>query len=61
MALDSTDRAIIEALCQDARLSQRQLAKIVGVAQGTITNRLLYLEGYVIIQLYASLLIADAV
>ena len=44
MALDDTDKAIIEALCSDARLSQRQLANIVGVAQGTITNRIKRLE-----------------
>lgn len=61
MALDSTDRAIIEALCQDARLSQRQLAKIVGVAQGTITNRLRKLEADGTIQGYAPLLSADSV
>ena len=40
MALDKTDRAIIEALVEDARVSQRQIAAKVGVAQGTITNRL---------------------
>ena len=61
MALDSTDRAIIEALCQDARLSHRQLAKIVGVAQGTITNRLRKLEADGTIQGYAPLLSADSV
>ncbi len=44
MALDETDKAIISALNQDARLSQRQLAQIVGVAQGTITNRIRRLE-----------------
>ena len=44
MALDSIDRAIIEALCEDARLSHRQLAQKVGVAQGTITNRLRKME-----------------
>ncbi|MGB1588801.1 MAG: Lrp/AsnC family transcriptional regulator [Candidatus Poseidoniaceae archaeon] len=44
MALDDTDKAILEALCSDARLSQRQLANIVGVAQGTITNRIKKLE-----------------
>ncbi len=61
MAVDSTDRAIIEALCQDARLSQRQLAKVVGVAQGTITNRLRKLEADGTIQGYAPLLNADLV
>ncbi|MEL0100651.1 MAG: Lrp/AsnC family transcriptional regulator [Euryarchaeota archaeon] len=44
MALDDTDKAILEALCSDARLSQRQLGNIVGVAQGTITNRIKKLE-----------------
>ena len=44
MVLDSTDRSIIRALCEDARLSQRQLAQIVGVAQGTIANRIRKLE-----------------
>ena len=44
MALDKTDRAIIEALVEDARVSQRQIAAKVGVVQGTITNRLKRLE-----------------
>ena len=61
MAVESTDRAIIEALCQDARLSQRQLAKVVGVAQGTITNRLRKLEADGTILGYAPLLNADSV
>lgn len=61
MVLDSTDRAIVEALCQDARLSQRQLAQIVGVAQGTITNRLRKLEDEGTIQGYAPILSAESV
>lgn len=61
MVLDSTDRAIIEALCQDARLSQRQLAQIVGVAQGTITNRLRKLEEDGTIQGYSPILSAESV
>lgn len=61
MVLDSTDRAIIEALCEDARLSQRQLAQIVGVAQGTITNRLRKLEKDGTIQGYSPILNAEAV
>lgn len=59
MALDSVDRAIIEALCKDARLSHRQLAQKVGVAQGTITNRLRKMEGDGVIQGYAPILNAD--
>jgi len=61
MALDSGDRAIIESVCEDARLSQRQLAQKVGVAQGTITNRLRRLEGNGTIQGYAPILNADSV
>lgn len=61
MSLDSTDHAIISALCEDARLSQRQLAAKVGVAQGTITNRLRRLESDKIIQGYVPLLDAEAV
>lgn len=61
MVLDSTDRAIVEALCQDARLSQRQLAQIVGVAQGTITNRLRKLEDEGTIRGYAPILSAESV
>ena len=52
MALDAVDRAIVEALCEDARLSHRQLAQRVGVAQGTISNRLKRLESEQIIQGY---------
>ena len=44
MALDSVDRAIVDALCEDARLSHIQLEQKVGVAQGTITNRLRKME-----------------
>ena len=40
MNLDNTDRAILQALLEDSRASQRELSRIVGVAQGTITNRL---------------------
>ena len=40
MNLDKTDRAILQALLEDSRASQRELSRIVGVAQGTITNRL---------------------
>jgi Lrp/AsnC family transcriptional regulator for asnA, asnC and gidA len=61
MALDTTDRAIIEALYEDARLSQRQLAQKVGVAQGTITNRIRKLEASGAIQGYTAILGAKAV
>lgn len=44
MTLDATDRRLLKALQSDARASQRQLAKHLGVAQGTVTNRLKRLE-----------------
>ena len=61
MVLDSTDRSIIRALCEDARLSQRHLAQIVGVAQGTIANRIRKLEEEGAIQGYAPILGAEEV
>tara|TARA_B110000444_G_scaffold260086_1_gene305863 strand:- start:21717 stop:22169 length:453 start_codon:yes stop_codon:yes gene_type:complete len=61
MVLDSTDRSIIRALCEDARLSQRQLAQIVGVAQGTIANRIRKLEEEGAIQGYAPILGAEEI
>ena len=61
MVLDSTDRSIIQALCEDARLSQRQLAQIVGVAQGTIANRIRKMEEEGAIQGYAPILGAEEV
>ena len=61
MALDSVDRAIIDALCEDGRLSHRQLAQKLGVAQGTITNRLRKLEGDGVILGYCPTLNADSV
>ena len=61
MGLDSVDRSIISALFEDARLSQRQLAEKVGVAQGTITNRLRKLEQEGAIEGYAPVLNADRV
>lgn len=38
--LDEIDRKLLSALLDDGRLSQRQLAGLIGVAQGTVTNRL---------------------
>jgi DNA-binding Lrp family transcriptional regulator len=56
MELDDTDRAIIAELLQDARASQRELARVVGVAQGTITNRLKRLEKNGVIKGYSVVL-----
>ena len=61
MDLDSTDRALLAALLEDARISQRGLAKRVGVAQGTITNRLRRLEEIGVIKGYTVLLDAESI
>ena len=61
MDLDATDRDLLAALLEDARISQRGLAKRVGVAQGTITNRLRRLEGMGGIKGYTVLLDAESI
>ncbi|MEC7273065.1 MAG: Lrp/AsnC family transcriptional regulator [Candidatus Thermoplasmatota archaeon] len=61
MDLDTTDRDLLAALLEDARISQRGLAKRVGVAQGTITNRLRRLEEMGIIRGYTVLLDAESI
>ena len=61
MDLDTTDRALLAALLEDARISQRGLAKRVGVAQGTITNRLRRLEEMGVIKGYTVLLDAESI
>ena len=44
MILDETDRALLAAMHEDARVSQRALARKVGIAQGTVLNRLRRME-----------------
>ena len=44
MNLDETDRALLHLLGKDARVSHRQLARELGLAQGTVTNRIRRLE-----------------
>ena len=61
MNLDATDRSILAALLEDARISQRGLAKRVGVAQGTITNRLRRLEEMGVIKGDTVLLDAESI
>ena len=58
MDLDATDRDLLAALLEDARISQRGLAKRVGVAQGTITNRF---EEMGVIKGYTVLLDAESI
>ncbi len=61
MALDNVDRAIIEELERDSRTSQRKLASKIGVAQGTITNRMQRLEKDGVIKGYGVKLDAESV
>lgn len=61
MALDNVDRAIIEELERDSRTSQRKLASKIGVAQGTITNRMKRLENDGVIKGYGVKLDAESV
>ena len=61
MALDNIDRSIIEELEKDSRTSQRKLASKIGVAQGTITNRMQRLEKDGVIKGYGVRLDAESV
>ena len=61
MELDETDKQLIEALQKDGRLSMRALADIVGVALGTVSNRLGKLEDNGVITGYTVTLDADKV
>ena len=61
MDLDDVDRAIIAALLSDARASQRHLSREVGVAQGTITNRIRRMEEMGIIQGYSVVIDPESV
>ena len=54
MNLDRTDQRLLQALQDNARTSQRQLAKQLGVAQGTVTNRLKRLEDEGVITGYSA-------
>jgi DNA-binding Lrp family transcriptional regulator len=61
MELDETDKQLIEALQADGRLSMRALADMVGVALGTVSNRLGKLEENGVITGYTVTLDADKV
>jgi len=61
MDLDETDKHLIEALQGDGRLSMRALADMVGVALGTVSNRLGKLEESGVITGYTVTLDADKV
>ena len=61
MDLDETDKQLIEALQGDGRLSMRALADMVGVALGTVSNRLGKLEESGVITGYTVTLDADKI
>ena len=52
MELDRTDRDIIKSLERDARMSLRSVAEEIGVALGTVSNRLKRLEDTGVIKGY---------
>ena len=52
MQLDETDRALLLLLTEDARISHRALARTLGIAQGTVPNRVRRLEESGVIQGY---------
>ena len=56
MNLDETDLSLLSLLNTDARQSQRQLARKLGVAQGTVTTRIKRLEDEGIISGYSAVL-----
>ena len=56
MDLDETDRALLAAMLEDARTSQRALARKVGIAQGTVLNRIRRMEEAGIIKGYSVIL-----
>tara|TARA_B100001250_G_C19663194_1_gene728080 strand:+ start:549 stop:1040 length:492 start_codon:yes stop_codon:yes gene_type:complete len=61
MNLDDVDRAILSSLLEDARASQRKLSREVGVAQGTITNRIRRLEENGVIKGYSAVINPEGV
>ena len=61
MDFDETDKQLIEALQGDGRLSMRALADMVGVALGTVSNRLGKLEESGVITGYTVTLDADKI
>ena len=52
MQLDEIDRALLLLLNEDARVSHRALARTLGIAQGTVSNRVRRLEETGVIQGY---------
>ena len=56
MESDKTDRSLLQAMLEDARISHRALARNVGIAQGTVLNRIRRMEKLGVIKGYSVLL-----
>jgi|TARA_B100001750_G_scaffold161401_1_gene130194 DNA-binding Lrp family transcriptional regulator len=59
LELDDVDRRILKVLEADARTSLRRIAEEVGVALGTVSNRVRRMEGLGVIRGYTVLLDPD--
>ncbi len=59
--IDDTDRRILSVLVNDARTSMRSIAEQVGVALGTVSNRVKRMEELGIIHGYEVLLDAEKI
>ena len=59
--IDDTDRRILAVLLADARTSMRSIAEEVGVALGTVSNRVKRMEAMGIIQGYEARLDAEKI
>lgn len=56
MAIDETDRKLLDVLLEDSRLSYRQIASKVGVSVATVMNRIKRLEKEGVIKRYTTVL-----
>ena len=56
MALNETDKKILENLLEDARFSSRQIAKKIGVSVGTVLSRIKKMEDKGLIKGYSAIL-----
>ncbi len=59
--IDDTDRRILAVLLADARTSMRSIAEEVGVALGTVSNRVKRMEAMGVIQGYEARLDAEKI
>jgi DNA-binding Lrp family transcriptional regulator len=60
MDIDSVDRLILEALAKDARLSYRDIAKMLGLSHASVSVRIKRLEDGGVIKGYAAVINPDA-